>query len=149
MLFKNSNLAGRVESIVNRFVALPVILLMKEYKINEIEPIIFAVHDKENALKDKYYRILLAIYRDPELKADWNKPSVRVAIAKVASLVMVKLAEMINANVDGFINIMFYTKNDMSIGQICYNAMLEVNNMNTEQLNAINVDEIIKLLTGK
>ena len=149
MLFKNSNLAGRVESIVNRFVALPVIFLMKQYKINEIEPIIFAVHDKENVVKDKYYRILLAIYRDPELKEDWNKPSVRVVIAKVASLVMVKLAEMINANVDGFINTMFYTKNDMSIGQICYNAMLEVNNMNTEQLNAINVDEIIKLLTGK
>ena len=149
MLFKNSNLAGRVESIVNRFVALPVILLMKEYKINEIEPIIFAVHDKENAVKDKYYRILLAIYRDPELKEDWNKPSVRVVIAKVASLVMVKLAEMINANVDGFINTMFYTKNDMSIGKICYNAMLEVNNMSTDQLNAINVDEIIKLLTGK
>ena len=56
---------------------------------------------------------------------------------------------MINNDVDGFIDTMFYTKNDMSIGKICYNAMLEVNNMNTEQLNAINVDEIIKLLTSK
>ena len=37
-----------------------------------------------------------------------KKPVVRTAIAKVASIVMVKLAEMINDNVDRFINTMFY-----------------------------------------
>ena len=56
---------------------------------------------------------------------------------------------MINNDVDGFIDTMFYTKNDMSIGEICYDTMLEVNTMSTQDLNAINVDEIIKLLTGK
>ena len=56
---------------------------------------------------------------------------------------------MINSDVDGFINTMFYTKNDMSIGRICYDAMLEVNNMQPNDVNVIDVDEIIKMLNSK
>ena len=104
MLFKNSNLAGRVESIVNRFVVLPAILLKQGYKLEEIEPIIFAVHFKDNAVKDKPYRVLLAIYRDPQLKDLWKNAQLRNIIAKVASVVIIQLAEMINNDVDGFID---------------------------------------------
>ena len=146
MLFKNSNLAGRVESIVNRFVVLPSILLFKKYPIEEIEPVIFAVHDKSNAMKDRYYRILLAIYRDEELAELWKSAQLRNIIAKVASVVMVKLAEMINNDVDGFINTMFYTKNDMSIGKICYDETMNVLKMSNEQINSINVKQIVDVL---
>ena len=146
MLFKNSNLAGRVESIVNRFVVLPSILLFKKYPIEEIEPVIFAVHDKSNAMKDRYYRILLAIYRDEELADLWKSAQLRNIIAKVASVVMVKLAEMINNDVDGFINTMFYTKNDMTIGKICYDETMNVLKMSNEDINRIDVKQIVDVL---
>jgi hypothetical protein len=146
MLFKNSNLAGRVESIVNRFVVLPSILLFKKYPIDEIEPVIFAVHDKSNAMKDRYYRILLAIYRDEELADLWKSAQLRNIIAKVASVVMVKLAEMINNDVDGFINTMFYTKNDMTIRKICYDETMNVLKLSNEQINSINVKQIVDVL---
>ena len=62
MLFKNSNLAGRVESLVNRFIVLPAMLLLNGYQAQEVNGIIFAKPDT----KEEY--VLLAIYRDKELK---------------------------------------------------------------------------------
>ena len=149
MLFKNTNVAGRVESIVNRFVVLPTILVSKGYKIQEIEPVIFAVHDKNDPVKDRDYRILLAIYRDPELKDLWKSAQLRNIIAKVASVVIIELAKMITNDVEGFINTMFYTKNDMSIGKICYTETLNVIAMSNEEINQIDVETIVKTLTGK
>ena len=45
MLFKNSNLAGRVESLVNRFIVLPAMLIMQGYEADEVNSIIFAKPD--------------------------------------------------------------------------------------------------------
>jgi hypothetical protein len=95
---------------------------------------------------DKNYGILLAIYRDEDLKDLWKNPQLRNIIAKVASVVMIQLAQMINNDVDGFINTMFYTKNDMTIGKICYDETMNVLKMTNEQINSINVKQIVDVL---
>ena len=42
MLFKNSNLAGPVESLVNRFIVLPTMLIGQGYDAGEVASIIFS-----------------------------------------------------------------------------------------------------------
>ena len=83
MLFKNSNLAGRVESLVNRFIVLPAMLLGHWYNEEEVKKTIFAAPDSN----EEY--VLLAIYRDPELKDEWNKPANRTILAKAVSIATV------------------------------------------------------------
>ena len=71
MLFKNSNLAGRVESLVNRFIVLPAMLLGQGYNAEEVKKTIFA------APKSKEEYVLHVIYRDKELKDVWNQPKIK------------------------------------------------------------------------
>ena len=89
MLFKNSNLAGRVESLVNRFIVLPAMLIMQGYKAEEVNKIIFAKPDT----KEEY--VLFAIYRDKELKNEWNKPANRTLLAQTVAYAILGLGEMI------------------------------------------------------
>ena len=140
MLFKNSNLAGRVESLVNRFIVLPTMLIGQGYDAGEVASIIFA------APKSKEEIVLRAIYRDPELKEIWNQAFNRQVLAKAVSIAVVKLVEDINNNVGKFINTMFYSKNDTTIAQKCYEAMTETLKLGPDNINLVNVQEIINVL---
>ena len=143
MLFKNSNLAGRVESRVNRFIVLPAMLLGQGYNEEEVKSTIFA----KPKSKEEY--VLHAIYRDKELKEVWNQAKNRVILAQAVSVAVVTLGQMIEKNIGDFIDLMFYKHGDMTVGEACYNAMLQAVNMG-EGLKTVNVNNIIKsLTTGK
>jgi hypothetical protein len=141
MLFKNSNLAGRVESLVNRFIVLPAMLLLNEYQAQEVHDIIFAKPDS----KEEY--VLLAIYRDKELKDEWKKPANRTILAQTVAYAVLVLGELIEKNIGDFIELMFYKKGDFTIGTACYNAMLKTLSMTDEQIKAIDVKTIINSLS--
>jgi hypothetical protein len=140
MLFKNSNLAGRVESLVNRFIVLPAMLLLNEYQAQEVHDIIFAKPDT----KEEY--VLLAIYRDKELKDEWKKPANRTILAQTVAYAVLVLGELIEKNIAEFVDLMFYKKGDFTIGTACYNAMLKTLSMTDEQIKAIDVKTIIDSL---
>ena len=140
MLFKNSNLACRVESLVNRFIVLPTMLLLKYYKEDEVNSIIFAKPDS----KEEY--VLLAIYRDKELKAEWKKPANRTILAQTIAYAVLVLGELIDKNVGDFIELMFYKKGDFTVGTACYKAMLRTLAMTEEQIKSIDVNTIINSL---
>ena len=142
MLFKNSNLAGRVESLVNRFIVLPTMLLAQNYNAEEVRKTIFA------APKSNEEYVLLAIYRDKELADAWKTPTNRQDLAQAVAYAIVEIAKLIEANVGNFIDLMFYKHGDMTIGGVCYNAMLEALKMG-DNINNVDVNTIIKMLTGK
>ena len=58
MLFKNSNLAGRVESLVNRFIVLPTMLIGLEYQPEEVEKT-YLLH--LNQMKNLFYMLFTEI----------------------------------------------------------------------------------------
>ena len=140
MLFKNSNLAGRVESLVNRFIVLPAMLILKGYQAKEVNSIIFAKPDS----KEEY--VLLAIYRDKDLKKEWNKATNRTLLAQTVAYAVLELGQMIEKNVGDFIELMFYKKGDFTVGTACYKAMLQTLSMTEEQIRAIDVATIINSL---
>ena len=142
MLFKNSNLAGRVKSLVNRFIVLPTMLLAKQYNPEEVKKTIFAAPDTN----EEY--VLHAIYRDKELKEEWNKPANRTILAQAVSLAVVEIAKLINANLGEFIDLMFYKHGDMTIGTACYDAMEKALAMGND-INNVDVTAIIRSLSGK
>ena len=141
MLFKNSNLAGRVESLVNRFIVLPTMLLAKQYNPEEVKKTIFAAPDSN----EEY--VLHAIYRDKDLKEEWNKPANRTILAQAVSLAVVEIAKLINDNLGEFIDLMFYKHGDMTIGTACYEAMEKTLALG-EGIKTINVNAIIRQLTS-
>ena len=140
MLFKNSNLAGRVESLVNRFIVLPTMLIGQGYNEEEVKNIIFA------APKSKEEYILHAIYRDKELVDAWKKQSNKTILAQAVAYAILELGKLIAANVGDFIDLMFYKQGDMTVGTACYNAMIQTLNMGEEAINKVNVKTIIQTL---
>ena len=114
--------------------------MTQNYKIDEIKSVIFA------KAKSKEAYVLMAIYRDPDLKESWKDASVKQIIAKVSVIAVGELAKLINNDVEGFINTMFYTKDDESIGTICWNTMLQVVNLGNEGIQEINVQQCIEAL---
>ena len=142
MLFKNSNLAGRVESLVNRFIVLPTMLLAKQYNPEEVKKTIFAAPDSN----EEY--VLHAIYRDKDLKEEWNQPNNRTILAQAVSFAIVEIAKLINATLGDFIDLMFYKHGDMTIGTKCYEAMEKTLGLG-ERIKSINVNAIINMLYGK
>ena len=117
-------------------------LLGQGYNPEEVKSTIFA----KPKSKEEY--VLHAIYRDKELADAWKSPSNRTILAQAVSVAIVEIAKMINANVGDFIDLMFYKQGDMTVGDACYNAMLQAVNMG-EALKGVNVNAIIKTLTGK
>jgi hypothetical protein len=142
MLFNNSNLAGRVESLVNRFIVLPAMLLGQGYNPEEVKSTIFA----KPKSKEEY--VLHAIYRDKDLADAWKSPNNRTILAQAVSLAIVEIAKLINANIADFIDLMFYKQGDMTVGEACYEALLQAVNMG-EALKTLDVNSIIESLNNK
>ena len=109
----------------------------------KLKKIIFA------APKSDEEYILHAIYRDPELKDEWNKAANRTILAKAVSIAIVKLAQLIDNNVGDFIDLMFYKHGDFTIAKECYSAMTETLNLSTDEIQQINVQQIISTLNAK
>ena len=65
-------------------------LIMKWYQEQEVNSIIFAKSDT----KEEY--VLLAIYRDEDLKEVWKKPANRTILAQTIAYAILEIGELIN-----------------------------------------------------